>query len=89
MEHYWKRSIEATEESVINRVLSKSYIAVLSDEDRVKLMAVLREVVQRGVGKIWVDEAKGIFRYPYQTDLVIVVFSRVWEHALTNRKYPR
>ena len=64
-------------------MLSKSYIAVLSDEDRVKLMAVLREIVQRGVGKFWVDEAKGIFWYPYQTDLVIVVFSRVWEHALT------
>jgi len=71
-ELHWKRSIEATEESAINRVLSKSYIAVLSDEDRAKVIARLREIVQRGAGKFWVDEAKGIFRYPYQTDLVIM-----------------
>jgi hypothetical protein len=71
MEQHWKRSIETTEESVIDRVLSKSYIAVLSDENKANTVSRLREIVQRGEGKIWIDEVRGIFQYPYQTDLVI------------------
>lgn len=71
LEQHWKRSIEAKEESVIDRVLSKSYIAVLSDESKAKIVARLREIVQKGEGKLWIDEIRGIFQYPYQTDLVI------------------
>jgi len=72
MEQSWKRSIEATEESVISRVLTKSYIATLSDEDKEILVAGLQEILQKGEGRVWVGEANGTFEYPYQTDLVIL-----------------
>lgn len=71
LEEQWKRSIQATEDSVIDRVLSKSYISILSDENKENIVAGLREILTRGSGKIWIDEAGGVFEYPYQTDLVI------------------
>lgn len=51
-------------------MLSKSYITMLSEEEREGLTEEARKVVQKGEGKVWIDEAKGVFEYPYRTTLV-------------------
>lgn len=66
------RNLEATEDSVINRVLSKSYITMLSEEERAGLVKQLKEIVEKGEGKKWIKEDEGVFEYPYLTTLVVM-----------------
>lgn len=60
-------SLIGTEELVIDRACSKSYIAVLPSKLRAEVCQKLREIVRQGEDKEWVDEAAGTFFYPYQT----------------------
>ena len=60
-------SLIGTEELVIDRACSKSYIAVLPPDLRAEVCQKLREIVRQGEDKEWVDEAAGTFFYPYQT----------------------
>ncbi|BGO99658.1 hypothetical protein NBRC10513v2_003885 [Rhodotorula toruloides] len=62
---------EVTEQGAVDRVFSKSYITALSDDERAKLETKLREIIQRGDGKKWIDEKAGTFEYDYTTDLFI------------------
>ena len=57
----YTQTLESTEQGVVDRVLSKSYITALSQEDRDNLVAEIRKIVQRGDGKVWIDQAQGIF----------------------------
>lgn len=66
------RSIPTNKEGVVNRVLSKSYITALSDKEQEALAGVLRETVDRGDGRKWIDEGAGTFEYPYTTDLYVI-----------------
>ncbi|KIY43533.1 S-adenosyl-L-methionine-dependent methyltransferase [Fistulina hepatica ATCC 64428] len=63
--------LQGTKEVVIDRACSKSYIAILPDEDKAKLRADLGAIVDRGEELVWIDESKGIFEYPYKTYIVI------------------
>lgn len=67
-----KRYIEGSEQSVIDRVLSKSYITMLNDSDKADVVQKVRAIIEKGEDKVWIDEAQGIFQYPYTTDLVIM-----------------
>lgn len=58
---------------MIDRVLSKSYIAVLDEEEKAKLITRVQQIVQKGEDKIWIDEKAGVFQYPYQTHLVSII----------------
>ncbi len=57
----YSQTLESTEQGVIDRVLSKSYITALSQEDKDNLVAEIKRIVQKGDGKVWIDQDKGIF----------------------------
>ena len=70
-ENVWDYVLHGTRDIVVDRACSKSYIAVLSPEDRQKVISDIDAILQRKDGLKWIDEDKGIFEYPYQTFLVI------------------
>ena len=72
----FKFSLPATVSSVVDRVCSKSYIAVLPEGERNKVCERVRELVQRSQDKVWIDENNGIFEYPYTTTVVLSKLKR-------------
>jgi hypothetical protein len=59
---------------VTNRAMSKSYIAVQPKDIQTTIEADIKNIVERGDGKQWIDEDQGFFEYPYQT--LVVIFQR-------------
>jgi len=73
-ERSWCYPIVSSLDIVIDRAMSKSYIAVQSEDTKATIKAGITEIVDRGEGKQWVDGDKGLFEYPYRT--LVVVFQR-------------
>ena len=48
--------------------------SVQSEDVKATIKAGITEIVDRGDGKQWIDEDKGLFEYPYSTR--VVVFQR-------------
>ena len=67
-----RRVIPTTVEGVVDRVCSKSYIAVLPEEDKQKVTEGVKGVFKKENDRVWMDEGKGVFEYPYNTVLVIM-----------------
>lgn len=61
----------ATTELVVDRASSKSYIAVLPEDIKKQVQQDVRNIVEKGEGKVWVEEEKDVFEYPYETWLVL------------------
>lgn len=59
-----------TREGVWDRITSKSYITVLSDDQKANLKKEVDAALDSGDGLKWIDEATGVFEYPYKTYLV-------------------
>ncbi|KAF5315569.1 hypothetical protein D9611_004730 [Ephemerocybe angulata] len=70
-EKEWSYNLEATEQIVVDRASSKSYITVLPPKEKAEVQAGIREIVERGDDLEWVDKEKGLFKYPYKTLVVI------------------
>lgn len=70
-ENQWPYDLPATVDIVVDRASSKSYISILPDAEKAKVQADLREIVNKGEDKVWIDEAKGEFKYPYRTYVVV------------------
>ncbi|KAK1236523.1 hypothetical protein PQX77_000216 [Marasmius sp. AFHP31] len=70
-EKIWSYTLPATADLVKERACSKSYIAVLKDEERAKVLEDLDKILEEGRDREWIDEEQKIFHYPYQTFLVI------------------
>ncbi|KIK62581.1 hypothetical protein GYMLUDRAFT_164646, partial [Collybiopsis luxurians FD-317 M1] len=73
VEKSFQWAIPTTIQGVLERVTSKSYIAVLAQdkkEEYDKLMEDAREMLGREE-KTWIDQKAGVFEYPYKTTLVI------------------
>ena len=52
--------------------MSKSYIAVLPQDQKATLRdAILKIVDDDGGEKVWINESEGIFEYPYRADVLI------------------
>ncbi|KAL1408896.1 hypothetical protein Q8F55_005710 [Vanrija albida] len=66
-------SSPVTEDGVVDRVLSKSYLteAHLNGERRVEFERRLREIIRNG-DKEWVDEENGVFQWKSDTDVVVL-----------------
>jgi hypothetical protein len=69
-EKTWNHVLETRKEAVINRAFSKSYIAILPEDTKKQLQVDLDTIIDQG-DKVWIDESKGIFEYPYTTWVVI------------------
>ncbi|KAF5357964.1 hypothetical protein D9756_001532 [Leucocoprinus leucothites] len=70
-EFIWSYSLVGTEQIVVDRACSKSYIAILPPDQKEEVCQKLRELVRKGEDKEWIDEAAGTFHYPYQAWVVI------------------
>ncbi|EPS45546.1 hypothetical protein H072_487 [Dactylellina haptotyla CBS 200.50] len=66
-----KRVLPTTVQGVVDRVVSKSYITDLGDEDRANVENGVKDVLKNEKKK-WIDEANGVFEYPYATDLYVI-----------------
>jgi hypothetical protein len=69
-EKTWSYHLEADEDIVVDRASSKSYISVLPPDEKARVQAGIREIVQRGDDLQWVDKERGLFKYPYKTWVV-------------------
>ena len=69
-EDLFKWTLIATRDTVTNRVLSKSYIAIQPEEQKEKIVKDLEAIVERGDSLVWVDKEAGTFEWPYYTLVV-------------------
>ncbi|KDE08777.1 hypothetical protein MVLG_00884 [Microbotryum lychnidis-dioicae p1A1 Lamole] len=65
----YSQILTTNEDLVVNRALSKSYITALPKEKQDELAGRIRDIVKGAEDKVWIDEGKGTFEYPYTTDL--------------------
>lgn len=70
-EKEWMYHLPGTLDIVTNRAHSASYITILSDEGKRSVADDIKEIIERGEDKVWIDEKQGIFEYPYKTYVVI------------------
>jgi len=70
-EFKFEHIVPATEQSVVDRVVSKSYITQLGDQEKSDVEKEVRRIVASGE-KVWIDEEKGVFEYPHFTHLVVI-----------------
>lgn len=70
IEKIWEYHLEGTEDIVVDRASSKSYIAILPPDEKAKVQAAIRDIVKRGDDLEWIDKEKGVFKYPYKTWVV-------------------
>jgi len=70
-EKVWSYQLPANSEIVTDRACSKSYIAIQKDDVKAKVVNDIRQILDKGEDKVWIDEAQGIFEYPYKTILVV------------------
>ncbi|KAG8806966.1 hypothetical protein FRC17_004703 [Serendipita sp. 399] len=61
--------VPTTFSGVQDRVLSKSYITQISQEEKDELCKGINSVLEKSE-KIWIDEASGVFEYPYETTVI-------------------
>lgn len=67
-----ERIVPTTRAGVWDRVTSKSYIAVLSDDQKASLKKDVDATLDSGDGIKWIDQEAGVFEYPYKTYLVVM-----------------
>ena len=65
VEKTWSVVFPATADIAVNRACSKSYIAVLEEDEKSKVVNDVQKIVARGEDRVWIDEGAGIFEYPY------------------------
>ena len=45
---------------------------MLPDEKKDEVRASAKEIIEKGEGKVWIDQNEGVFEYPYQTFVVVL-----------------
>ncbi|KAL1708260.1 S-adenosyl-L-methionine-dependent methyltransferase [Schizophyllum commune] len=63
--------LPGTTELTVDRACSKSYIASLPEDERAEVVKDVRAILEKGEGRKWIDEAKGVFEYPYKATVVV------------------
>jgi hypothetical protein len=58
-----------TKSAVQDRVLSKSYITMISEEEKEVLKRNIDEALEKEE-PVWIDRSNGVFEYPYKTTVV-------------------
>ncbi|KAJ7088585.1 S-adenosyl-L-methionine-dependent methyltransferase [Mycena epipterygia] len=58
-------------DGIVSRCLSVSRIATLADTEKDAFVKDIQAIVQRGEGKVWIEQEKGTFLVPMTTDLII------------------
>ena len=61
-----------SEQGVVDRALSKSYITAQPPGEQAKIEQGIREILETAGGRVWIDESAGTFEYPYRTSLYLM-----------------
>ena len=61
-----------SEQGVVDRALSKSYITAQPPEEQAKIEQGIRDILKTASGRVWIDENAGTFEYPYRTSLYLM-----------------
>ena len=69
-EKTWSYHLQGTKESAVDRASSKSYIAILPEDKKQEVQDEICRIIDHAE-KVWIDESKGIFEYPYKAWVVI------------------
>ncbi|KAJ7774559.1 S-adenosyl-L-methionine-dependent methyltransferase [Mycena maculata] len=64
-------ALSATVDTVVDRACSKSYIAILPEDEKSKVRKDLAVMLENDLEKVWINESEGFFEYPYKTTVVI------------------
>ena len=72
MEETWAYTLTGSLDIVINRALSKSFIAILDDARKKDVIAGIKEIIEQSDEKTWIDKEAGTFEYPYKTLAVVI-----------------
>ncbi|KAF5381088.1 hypothetical protein D9615_003995 [Tricholomella constricta] len=70
-EKVWPYALPTTVDIAVDRALSKSYIAVLSEEEKAEVQNDVRAIAEKGEERVWINKADGLFEYPYQVFVVV------------------
>jgi hypothetical protein len=70
-EETWSYVLDGSLQIVTDRACSKSYIAVLPDEEKASVVSDIKNVIENATDKKWIDEQEGTFEYPYKTYVVV------------------
>lgn len=72
---HYDRNLPTNIQGVLDRVLSKSYISLLTHDQQEKLKNEITDYLgktpDQQLGRKWVDQHLGVWEYPYRTDLYI------------------
>jgi hypothetical protein len=70
-EREWAYRVPTTDQCVIDRILSWSYIAVLPSEEKAKLAEDIKGILERGDDKVWISKEEGTYQHPYKTRVLV------------------
>ncbi|KAL4253192.1 S-adenosyl-L-methionine-dependent methyltransferase superfamily protein [Abortiporus biennis] len=71
-EHVWAYTLPGTQQLVVDRACSKSYITLLPDDEKQQVVKDVKDIVDRGDGLVWKDKDQGVFEYPYKTTAIVI-----------------
>lgn len=71
IEKIWPYTLETTLEKTVDRASSKSYVVVLPEDAKAEVRKDVASIIEKGEDKVWIDEQKGSFEYPYKCYVVI------------------
>lgn len=60
-----------TDQIVIDRALSWSYITLLPPDEKAKFAEDIKGILEGGDGKVWINKKEGTYQYPYNTLLLV------------------
>ncbi|KAI5117442.1 hypothetical protein M0805_007012 [Coniferiporia weirii] len=68
--------ISSTEPSTLEKttllVFTRSGVAILPDDEKLKIREEIKSIVERGDGLVWLDEKEGIFEVPFSNPVVVM-----------------
>ncbi|KAG8941350.1 hypothetical protein FRC04_004596 [Tulasnella sp. 424] len=68
-------TLPTTVDRVVERVFTKSYVAVLDQDEKDKLRTAIKANTEKGEGRTWLDKEQGIFEYPHKNLVVLLTKS--------------
>lgn len=80
---HFNRELPTTLSGVTDRVLSKSFVSLLNDQDKAKVTDGIKELLggekgeslndeqEKALGRKWLKKEEGLWNYPYRTDLYL------------------
>ncbi|KAG1832695.1 S-adenosyl-L-methionine-dependent methyltransferase [Suillus variegatus] len=70
-EKQWAHHGLATDQTVTDRALSWSYIAVLPPDEKAKVAEGIKGILERGDGKVWINKEQGTYQDPHTARAMI------------------